>query len=163
MSYFNRISSLAVALVLVVLASPFVLAQSPPVPEKSPVPMAAPSKTTPQPLASPQAQASPQQSFAPQYDQPAVVLRAVPQVYAVNRLVLAAPVASYATVAYDSGCVAQQQVVVQRQIVQRNVVSHGVHQQVVVNHAAVAAGGRQPKKIVTKQVTKVRRGLFGRG
>lgn len=140
-----------------------VLAQSPPIPDKAPQ-AAIPSKTTP--LASPQIQASPQQAAVPQYDQPAVVLRAVPQVYAVQRLVTvqAAPVA-YATVAYDAGCAVQQQTVVQRSFVQHSsVVSHGVVQSAQVNHGFVGGVGRAaraPRKVVTKQVTKTKRGLFG--
>lgn len=137
----------------------------------------APSKAPQAAFASPQGQAapfaSPQQSFAPvqQYEPQAVVLRTVPQVYAVQRqvVVAAAPVA-YAAVAYDPGdsCVVQQQVV--RQAIVRQHVAHNV----VVNRAfgpqishnvivgADVGVGRAPRKVVTKTVTKVRRGLFGR-
>jgi hypothetical protein len=173
-----------IAFALGVLIPALVNAQSPPVPAKSPVPDI-PAKSTPlaspAPFASPQAQiqASPQQSFAPQsyapaqsfapqYDQETVVLRSVPQVYRVQRQVLfqAAPVA-YAPVSYaaaDVGCGVAQQAVVQRSFVQhQSVVSHGL-QSAQVNHGVVAnaAVGRQPKKIKTKQVTKVKRGLFGK-
>jgi hypothetical protein len=163
--------------VLAFLVPALVKAQSPPVPDKSPQPLAAPSKALPQaaPFASPQAAlASPQQSYAPQqsfapvqqYEQPvqALVLRA-PAVYQIQRQVIlrdVAPVA-YASVAYDSGCGVAQQAVVQRSFVQHSaVVNQGVVHQAQVNHGVVAAAGRQPKKIKTKQVTRVKRGLFGR-
>lgn len=152
------------AVVLIILVPALVKAQSPPIPDKAPQPLAAPSKVAP--LASPQAAyATPQQALAPvqQYEAPAVVLQAVPRVYAIQRQVLvqAAPVA-YTSVAYDTGCVAQQ-AVVQRSFVQHSaVVNHGVVHSAQVNHGVVAAAGRQPKKVVTKQVTKVKRGLFGK-
>lgn len=150
------------------------VSQYPNTPDKALPQPGIPSKSTP--LASPQVQASPQQSFAPQYDQPAVVLRAVPQIYQVQRQVIvqAAPVAyapavcsvgvQAAPIAYASGsCGVGQQAVIQNGLIGHSaVVSHGL-QNAVVNHGVVAAGvGRQPKKIKTKQVTRVKRGLFGR-
>jgi hypothetical protein len=141
----------AIAATLALLIPALVMAQSPPVPDKSP---GIPSKTTP--LASPQVQASPQAAYDAVPLAP-LVLRA-PQIYQVQRQVLLAPVAYAAA----DPCVAQQ-VVVQRQIVQHSAaVSHGVVHQAQINHGLVGAGvGRQPRKIVTKQVTKTKRGLFG--
>jgi hypothetical protein len=167
----------AIAVVLLILVPALVKAQSPPIPDKAPQALAAPSKA--QPFASPQAAlASPQQAYAPQQalapQYAPVVLQAAPQVFAIQRQVVlqAAPVMSYQTVqaafapvAYDTGCVAQQ-AVVQRGLIQHSaVVNHGVLHSAQVNHGLVGAGaevGRQPKKIVTKQVTRVKRGLFGR-
>ena len=164
------IKFLIIATVAALLTPCFAKAQFPTAPSKSP---GLPSKTTPSPQA-PQADifATPQRDPV-SYQAPVqatVVLRA-PAVYQVQRqiLVQAAPVA-YATVAADP-CV-QQQVV--QQTVLRNVVQHsavvshsigaGVVHQAQVNHGLVGAaamGGRAPRKIVTKQVTKQKRGLLG--
>lgn len=138
---------------------------TPAIPSKAPQAAFASPQVQAAPLASPQQAYAPQQALAPvqQYEAPAVVLRAVPQVYAIQRQVVlqAAPVA-YAPVAYDTGCVVQQ-AVVQRSFVQHSaVVNHGVVHSAQVNHGVVAAAGRQPKKVITKQVTKVKRGLFGK-
>jgi hypothetical protein len=172
-----------IAFALGILIPALVNAQSPPVPAKSPVPDI-PAKSTPlaspAPFASPQAQiqASPQQSFAPQsfapqsfapqYDQETVVLRSVPQVYQIQRQVLfqAAPVA-YAPTAYaaaDVGCGVAQQSFARRGFAQQSVfASHGFQSSQISHGVGVnAAVARQPKKIKTKQVTKVKRGLFGK-
>lgn len=134
------------------------MAQFPQVPDKSP---GIPSKTTP--LASPQAAlATPQQALAPQYDTP-VVLQAAPRVYAIQRQVILqaapvayAPVASYALA--DTGCA----VGVQANFIQHSaVIQHGFVHQAQINHQIGVGVGRQPRKVKTKQVTRVRRGLFG--
>ena len=151
--------------------------QFPSQPDKQLPQAAAPSKTTPQPLASPQVQASPQQSYNDVPEQAPIVLRAIPRSYAVSRVIVqAAPVQYQQTVLADlapacqvayagTGCGVgvQNQVVVQRGLIGHQAqVSHGL-QSAQVNHGLIGAGvGRQPKKIKTKQVTRVKRGLFGR-
>jgi hypothetical protein len=168
-----------IAVVLLILVPALVNAQSPPIPAKSPVPDI-PAKSTPfaapTPFASPQAQiqASPQQSyapaqsFAPQYDEETVVLRSVPQIYQIQRQVLfqAAP-AAYAPTAYaaaDVGCGVAQQSFARRGFAQQSVfASHGFQSAQISHGVGVnAAVARQPNKIKTKQVTRVKRGLFGK-
>jgi hypothetical protein len=170
-----------IAVALLILIPALVQAQFPDQPSKTLPTPAVPSKApqaalAPQaPFASPQAQiqASPQQafqsyapqSFAPQYDQETVVLRSVPQVYQIQRQVLfqAAPVA-YAPVAYDAGCGVAQRSFVQRGFAQQSAfVNHGFQSAQISHGVGVnAAVARQPNKIKTKQVTRVKRGLFGK-
>lgn len=152
-------------------------AQYPQQPDKQLPQASVPSKSTP--LASPQVQAAPLPTPQAAYDVPAqapVVLRSIPSSYTVSRVIVqSAPVQYQTTVLQDvapmcqvayagtGGCGVAQQQVFQRGIVGHSVVvNHGL-QSAQVDHGLIANGvGRQPKKIKTKQVTRVKRGLFGR-